>query len=121
MLNMGCSLMNWLSISSSRLYSSSALMLDWLDRSWVGPSEGGGGGPTGTGAADTRCAAGGSCISGTEKCASSGTRADCCSGDWRSASGRSDGLIAPFRAHRLGDTGDAERRCVTDGDSIGSC
>tara|TARA_B110001452_G_scaffold215946_1_gene187216 strand:- start:4025 stop:4207 length:183 start_codon:yes stop_codon:yes gene_type:complete len=60
MLNIGWSLINWLSNSSSRLYSSSALIVDSLDRSRADPSEGDGGGPTGTGADDDRCELGGS-------------------------------------------------------------
>ena len=63
--------MNWLSNSSSRLYSSSALIVDSLDRSWAEPSDGDGGGPTGTGADTARCELGGSCISGTETCIAS--------------------------------------------------
>ena len=76
--------MNSLSITSSWLYSSSALILDSLERSGETPSDGkdGGGGPTGTGAEeDLLLTWTSSFISGTESSIGSGTDRGCRSGD----------------------------------------
>ena len=64
---------------------------------------GGGGGATGTGADEAFCELGMSCVSGVECRVCSKTDFD-----WCRTSERSDGLMAPLRASRLGDTENAD-------------